>query len=119
MHAGFANLRAELPMNCRSVRTGLTFGAPARAEIARVLGIWRDCRTAHGSGGPFLFGTFSAADAFYAPVASRLRTYGIALDESAQDYVDAVLGLPAYQEWLAAARAETEVIAEDERGVPA
>jgi len=119
MHAGFANLRNELPMNCRARRKGLEFSDAARAEIARVQDIWRECRTAHGSGGPFLFGPFGAADAFYAPVAMRFETYQVALDETAREYVDALLELPALREWIDAARAEPEVIAEDERGEPA
>jgi len=119
MHAGFPDLRAELPMNCRAVRTGLAFSDAARAQIARVLSIWRECRTAHGAGGPYLFGQFCAADAFYAPVASRFLTYQVGLDDVAREYVDAVRALPAFHEWNEAARAEPEIIDEDERGDPA
>lgn len=68
--------------------------------------IWTDCRGRFGQQGPFLFGAFTIADAMYAPVATRFRTYGVALDRLCRDYVDAIFALPAMQEWIAAARKE-------------
>jgi glutathione S-transferase len=81
--------------------------------VRRIVAIWQDCRTQYGSGGPFLFGRFSAADAMYAPVASRFRTYLPDLaphgdDGTAQDYVDAILAIPEIAEWESGARQEVE-----------
>lgn len=109
MHAGFAALRQQLPMDIRS-RKPLKADAAAEADIARVLEMWRGARSRHGAEGPFLFGRFTAADAMYAPVVTRFRTYGVALDKVCAAYVDAVFALPAMQEWVAAATAEKEVI---------
>ncbi|WP_119421478.1 glutathione S-transferase family protein [Desertibaculum subflavum] len=109
MHAGFVALRQQLPMDIRS-RKPLKADEAAQADIARILEMWRGARARHGKGGPFLFGTFTAADAMYAPVATRFRTYGVALDPVTAGYVDAVFALPAMQEWVAAATAEAEVI---------
>ncbi len=108
MHSGFPNLRTQMPMNVRREITGGARTAEVRAEIARIETIWNDCRNRHGANGPFLFGSFSIADAMYAPVVSRLRTYGVALTGPADHYADAMHALPAMQEWIADARAETE-----------
>jgi glutathione S-transferase len=109
MHAGFAALRATMPMNLREQLRGRGRGGAA-ADIERVTAIWRDCRARFGERGPFLFGAFSIADAMYAPVATRFRTYGVELDPTCQAYADAVLALPAFLEWQAAAREEPWVI---------
>jgi glutathione S-transferase len=82
-----------------------------RRDIERVLAIWRDCRARCGGDGPFLFGAFSIADAMYAPVALRFRSYGVEVDETARAWTTALLGLPALQEWLQAAEAEPEALA--------
>jgi glutathione S-transferase len=116
MHAGFASLRARLPMDLkrRPPETGagiLAEGALAE-EIARVIAIWTDCRARFGGAGDFLFGRFGAADAFYAPVATRFLTYGVALEGAAADYRDALLAWPDLREWIAAAKAEPWVIEE-------
>ena len=117
MHAGFAALRRWLPMDMRSRREAegrLLRAAPGvEAEIARVVEIWESCRRDFGApaGGDFLFGGFSAADAAYLPVASRLRTYGIALEGPAEAYAEALLAWPALESWLEAAEAEPWVIA--------
>jgi glutathione S-transferase len=74
------------------------------------MAIWRDCRTRFGGAGRFLFGTFSIADAMYAPVATRFRTYAVELDPICQAYADVVLALPAFQEWQTAAQGEPWVI---------
>jgi glutathione S-transferase len=108
MHSSFAALRREMPMDCRSRHT-VKPSAETRAELDRVLGLWRDCR-ARAEGGDFLFGRFCAADAMYAPVATRFMTYGVELDPVCSAYRDSLLHLPPMREWLAAAEAEAEVI---------
>lgn len=114
MHAGFAALRARMPQNCRRRTQGLALSAEVGRDIERVLAIWRDCRARFGAAGPFLFGGFSIADAMYAPVALRFRSYGIAVDANAAAWTAALLALPALQEWLAAAEAEPEMLAATE-----
>lgn len=111
MHSGFLALRTALPMNCRRRTRGTPLDAGARADVARVQAIWRDCRARFGAGGDLLFGGFSIADAMYAPVALRFVAYGVALDAQAQAYADALLALPALQEWLRDAEAERESLA--------
>jgi glutathione S-transferase len=118
MHAGFASLRAELPMNCRGRRDGVTPSPAALAQIERVRELWRACRERHGRGGPFLFGRFGIADAMYAPVVLRFETYGVPLAGAAREFADAILALPALREWTLAARAEPEVLEKFERGTP-
>jgi glutathione S-transferase len=76
--------------------------------------IWTSCRSNHGAGGALLFGRFSIADAYYAPVVTRFQTYAVSLPPAAQAYCDAVLGLRAMREWMDAARRETEFVAGDE-----
>ena len=84
--------------------------AEARADIARIQQIWTDCRERYGKSGPFLFGAFSGADAMFAPVVHRFRTYAIAVGPDVRDYMDAMMALPAFQEWTRAALAETFII---------
>jgi glutathione S-transferase len=110
MHAGFAPLRTHLPMNMRSSFPDRGVTPEAQADINRITALWRDCRSRFGAGGEFLFGHFTIADAMFAPVVSRFRTYKIALEEEAQRYADAIWALPAVQEWLAAARNEPMII---------
>jgi len=110
MHSGFAALREHLPMNMRSSFPNRGVTPEVQADINRIAAIWRDCRKRFGEGGPFLFGSFTNADAMYAPVVSRFRTYKIELDEAAQEYTDAVWALPALQEWLTAAKNEPMII---------
>jgi glutathione S-transferase len=111
MHAGFPALRAHLPMNVRSSFPNRGVTPEVQADINRIAAIWRDCRKRCGAdAGEFLFGHFTIADAMYAPVATRFRTYKIALEPDAQAYCDMILGLPAMKEWLAAARNEPMVI---------
>jgi glutathione S-transferase len=105
MHAGFAALRKELPMDCVS-RLTVAPSSQAQADIARIIELWRHCRRRRGAGDRFLFGGFGAADAMYAPVVSRFVTYGIELPPEAAAYRDAVTSLPAYGEWLDGAAAE-------------
>ena len=110
MHSGLFNLRKELSMNLRRVIPGRKFTPDAFAEIERVKQIWRDCRERYGGGGSFLFGDFTVADAMYAPVATRFRTYEVTLDPQCQAYADAILNLPAVRAWIEAALKETIVI---------
>jgi glutathione S-transferase len=108
MHAGFAALRQACPMNLgRDDRTFKDRGEGAAADVDRIVALWRDARDRFGEGGPFLFGTFSAADAMYAPVVTRLDRYGWAVDADTKAYMDAVLALPAMVAWTEAGRAET------------
>jgi len=111
MHAGFPALREHMSMNVNRRHPGKGRTPAALADVERVLAIWRECRTAHGAEGEFLFGRFSAADAMYAPVVLRFRTYEVELPAPCRAYADAVLALPAMQEWIAGAERETERIA--------
>jgi glutathione S-transferase len=115
MHSGFAALRSAMPMNVRREPFRLAVGPEVQAEVARVLAIWTACRGRHGAGGDFLFGGFGIADAMFAPVATRFRTYGVSLDPTAQAYVDAIHALPAMLRWIEAARRESWLIDKYER----
>lgn len=106
MHAGFQALRANMPMNIRARLPGRGRAAGVDADIARIAAIWRDCRSRFGGEGAFLFGAFSAADAMYAPVVTRFRTYGVELDPASAAYAEAVLAWPAVVAWCKAAAAE-------------
>ena len=115
MHAGFTPLRNHFPMNVRSSFPNRASTPEVQADIDRITAIWHDCRTRFGKGGPFLFGDhFTNADAMYAPVVSRFRTYKVDLDRGAQAYCDAVWSLPPMQEWAAAAKNEPWVIEDSE-----
>lgn len=118
MHAGFSALRAELPMNCRARRSGVVPSSAAQADIERVISLWRLCRQSFGQGGPWLFGTFTIADAMFAPVVLRFYTYGTKLPDIAREYLSTVNQHAAMQEWIEAAGNETEIIEEEERGNP-
>jgi glutathione S-transferase len=111
MHSSFAALRAHMPMDIRSRHADKGQAALRRedvtADIARVHSVWSECLA---QGGPMLFGSFSIADAFYAPVVTRFATYGVKLSPLLAAYSDSVLALPAMQQWIAAAKAETETI---------
>ena len=108
MHSGFMNLRAKMSMNIRKRYPGLGRTPESMADVARIVSLWSDCRARYGKGGRFLFGAFSIADAMYAPVVLRFRTYEVELPADCRAYSDAVLALPAMQDWIAAAMAETE-----------
>jgi glutathione S-transferase len=110
MHSGFVSLRQALPMNIRAEFSGFKIWSKAQADIERILVIWRECLAAYG--GPFLFGEVSMADAMYAPVVSRFRTYGVKLEGPAKVYAERVWDLPAMREWREAALAEKEEIEE-------
>lgn len=110
MHSGFAALRNECGMNLHRQIGPKPLSADARADIARIQESWAECRERYGKLGPYLFGAFSAADAMYAPVVHRFRTYAIEVSAEVQRYMDTMLALPAFQEWTRAALAETLVI---------
>ena len=110
MHSGFMALRNECGMNLHRPIRAVALSADARANIARIQQIWIECRAAYQKSGPFLFGAFGAADAMFAPVVHRFRTYAIALEPQAQDYMNTMMSLPAFQQWTRAGLAETLVI---------
>jgi glutathione S-transferase len=111
MHSGFSALRSSLPMNLRMRRQGFTIWSAAQADIERVTEIWRECLQIWN--GPWLFGRrASIADAMYAPVATRFRTYDVALDAACAAYRDHILAWPDLQEWTEAALLEPEQIDE-------
>jgi glutathione S-transferase len=114
MHAGFQPLRRLLPMNMWRPVKARALDDAAAADVARIEAIWDSCRTKFGAGGPFLFGAFGAADAMYAPVVSRLHTYGVEIGAPAQAYMRAMMALPAWSEWREAARREPWVLPHDE-----
>jgi glutathione S-transferase len=114
MHAGFAPLRRHLPMNMWRPVMPRQLTPEVKANVRRIEEMWIDCRTRYGAGGAFLFGGFGAADAMYAPIVSRFHTYAVEVGEAARAYMDAVMALPAWGEWRAAALAEPWVLPEDE-----
>lgn len=118
MHSGYLPLRRALPMNVRAKMQGVTIDAEVRADIVRILTLWAEARARFGRGGPFLFGTFSAADIIYAPVISRFRTYGVGVPGFAASYVQAVWEHEWMRQWVAAAEAEEWVIEQYETRVP-
>lgn len=106
MHSGFGAVRQNLPMNIRA-RKPKQLDADTRANVDRILEIWRQARARFGAGGPFLFGAdFGIADAMYAPVVTRFVTYAVEVDAHARAYMDAVLATPGMLAWTAAASAE-------------
>lgn len=109
MNSGFANLRSALPMNLKGRFPKHKIWAGAKPDIERIIDIWSDCLATYG--GPFLFGKKrSAADAFFAPVATRFTTYDVALPAACAAYRDTVLAMPELKEWVAAAKLEPEEI---------
>ena len=115
MHAGFGALRSRLGMNCELHLPMAVLDLATRKDVARICDIWEDCaHFANGASGPFLFGAFSAADAYFAPVVRRFISYDVALPAAACLYVKTIDALPAMKEWVAAARAENDFFQEDE-----
>ena len=115
MHSGFAALRAQLPFNCRRLPDAYRWDAAAQSDIDRIQSLWQQLRARHGANGPFLCGTFGIVDAMYAPVAVRFRGYGVAESPVTAAYCDTLFAMPELQEWIAAARAETEHLQPYER----
>jgi glutathione S-transferase len=116
MHSGFPVLREAMPMNCRAMGRKVALPDELTADIDRIFEIWSDCHRQYHAGGDWLFGSFSVADAMYAPVVLRFRTYGINLPQSAIAYPRRLLKSDVLQEWLAAAESEIEVIESEETG---
>lgn len=116
MHSGFHTLREAMPMNCRAMGRRVDLPDELTADIDRVLDIWTDCHHRYGSSGDWLFGEFSVADAMYAPVVLRFRTYGINLPQSAAIYPARLLESESLQDWLIACESETEVLENEETG---
>ena len=114
MHAGFRSLRGAMPVNIRASLPGKGISPAVERDIARIVALWSDCRSRYGSGGDLLFGHFTVADAYFAPVVMRFITYAVPLPAAARDYVEAVRKLPAVTEWMNAARRETAFVAADE-----
>lgn len=116
MHSGFAALREAMPMNCRAMGRKVRLTDAVTDDINRVFAIWADCGSRYAAGDGWLFETFSIADAMFAPVVFRFRTYGVALPQSASRYPDRVMKSKAIQNWLAASESETEVLEAGEAG---
>jgi glutathione S-transferase len=111
MHSGFAALRSALPVNLKSTKPGFVVWSAAQADIDRILTIWRECFARYG--GPYLFGQKpTLADAMYAPVCTRFRTYCVKLDPEADVYCERMMTLPTMLEWIEAARLEPEEMPE-------
>jgi glutathione S-transferase len=114
MHAGFLPLRRHLPMNMWRPVIKRDLTPEAATNVQRIEEIWSGCRARYGASGPFLFGRYGAADAMYAPVVARLHTYVVAVGAGTRAYMDAVMALPAWGEWHAAAVKEPWILAADE-----
>ena len=118
MHSSYLPFRRNCPMNIRA-RLAVEMGDDCRENIIRILGLWAEARARFGKGGPFLFGAFSAADIFYAPVVSRFITYGVPVPGFAVAYMQAVWEHEWLQDWIEAAEAEDWVIEQAEKPVKA
>ena len=119
MHAGFTALRSACPLNARATGRRVPMTPAIAQDLRRIDAIWSGCRRDHGERGPWLFGGYSAADAMFAPVALRVRTYGLPLSSLATRYYDTVLADPHLGEWIEASVRESQVIPHDEVGVGA
>ena len=109
IHSGFVNLRSALPMNLKAHHPHFKVWAGAQADVDRIVAVWHECLDAYG--GPFLFGaTPTMADAMYAPVCTRFRTYDVELDGTCRAYCDTIMALPAMQEWIVAAKNEPMIV---------
>jgi len=110
MHSGFMEIRTHMPMNLNGQWRELTFSAALQKELDRVEQLFTECRENYGTDGDFLFGGFSAADMMFAPLVTRLDTYGVPLGDTAREYVDAVLAYPALQAWAKEGKQETDIV---------
>jgi glutathione S-transferase len=119
MHSGFAALRGSCPMNARATGRRVPMTPALELDLRRIDAIWSGCRRDHGERGPWLFGEFSVADAMYAPVALRVRTYGLPLSQLAARYLDTMLADDHLRQWISAAERETIVIPHEEVGAGA
>ncbi len=115
MHAGFGNLRTYMPMNIRASHPGVNLDKPGvMDDVERLTAIWNQCRSEYGSGGDFLFGHFTNADAMFAPMVCRLTTHAAPVDAVSRAYMDAIQAIPAMVSWSDAGRAEKAVVSMDE-----
>jgi len=114
MHGGFRALRGAMPMNIRSRYPGKGMSPEVAKDIERISALWTAARAEFGHGGPYLFGAFSAADGYFAPIATRFVTYDVKLSGEARNFQQALLEAPAVREWSAEGIKETEFVAEDE-----
>ena len=114
MHSSFANLRSELPMNCRKQFNHINLSIEAAEEVTRVKEIWGMCREQFAGNGQWLFGEYPIADAMFAPIALRFNGYSVPLEGVEKDYVQSVLNQPCIIEWIAEAKAEKEIIHSEE-----
>jgi len=103
-----------MPMNIRASHPGKGLGPPVQANIDRIEALWREARKRFGSGGPFLFGEFCAADAMFAPVVMRFRTYAPKISPDTARYCEAMLAAPGVRAFIDEAMQEKEFVAEDE-----
>ena len=110
IHSGFTALRSSLPVNLKGHFPGFKIWSRAEADIQRIVEIWGDCLKK--SGGPFLLGSRSMADAMYAPVVTRFMTYDVKLERRLKDYCSLIMEMPEMQEWIAAAKLEPDDIQE-------
>ncbi len=99
MHSGFMSLRSNMPMDLRQDQALEVIPVDTQADLDRIVALWAECRKAAREDGPFLFGRPSIADAFFAPVAIRLRTYRVALPDEALAYIETIYQWPAFQRW--------------------
>ncbi|MEO7622237.1 MAG: glutathione S-transferase family protein [Gallionella sp.] len=118
MHSGFVPLRKAMPMNIRARGRNVAMSTDLEADIARIKAIWRELRKQYAGAGPWLFGTYSIADAMYAPVVFRFFTYGVSEPGAVDEYIQTVRSDPLVQAWIQAAKGEQEVVAASEVGVP-
>ncbi|OUL23679.1 glutathione S-transferase family protein [Nostoc sp. 106C] len=114
MHSGFQNLRQNMPMNCRAKLPGKGLTLEVQKDIDRITNIWQEFRQKFAAEGDMLFGKFTIADAMFAPVVLRFVTYDVQLDSISRKYVETILELPAIQDWIQAAKNETEVLSQYE-----
>jgi glutathione S-transferase len=111
MHSGFSNLRSALPMNIKAHHPGFKVWAGAQADVDRIAEIWRECLATYK--GPYLFGEEPcAADAMFAPVATRFVTYDVKLDSECASYVSTIMAMPAMKEWITSAKTEPDEVEE-------
>ena len=113
-HSGYSALRSAMPMSIRSCHPGKGMNPDVQRDIGRLCAHWSRTRSEFGSGGAFLFGGYSAADAFFTPVVSRFVTYGVTIDGEAKTYQEALLSTSSMQAWTEEALKETEFVAMDE-----